>query len=62
MTISEFQDKLYYSGILCVLQDAVQNSGTPAQLKFSFQMPSNSAMKDMIVYDLPTSLIDPKFF
>ena len=44
-----------------VLQDAVQNSGTPAQLKFSFQSPNNSTVKDMIVYGLPATLINPGF-
>ena len=47
---------------LIVLQDAVQNSGTPAQLKFFFQIPNDSSVKDTIVYELPNTLINPAFY
>ncbi|XP_065883772.1 uncharacterized protein [Dysidea avara] len=48
-------------GNLLVLKDAVQNSGTPVHLRFSFRMPHNITVTDKIELDLLSTLIDPTF-
>ncbi|XP_065886160.1 uncharacterized protein [Dysidea avara] len=61
LIVTEVTMTSYRISNLLVLKDAVQNSGIPAHLRFSFRMPHNITVTDKIEYELPSTLINPSF-
>ncbi|XP_065883776.1 hemicentin-2-like isoform X2 [Dysidea avara] len=61
LTVSKNTETSFRIGNLLALKDAVQSSGIPFHLQFSFKMPHNITVTDKIEYELPSTLINLTF-